>query len=1277
MHPFFHIQPDLIQRLDDAQARKLIARLCEADIARAGLAPCVFHGGDQRAADDGVDVEVSGRPAKDLSERLSRSVAIVQVKAETKPFGPTRIKKEMAPGDKLRPAIAALASDRGLYLIASTKENPSFKVRTARTAAMREVLANNGLDAKIRVDFYGAQEIASWVETHPTVGIWLRQILGQPLTGWQGYGPWAYRETDTEREFTLDQAGRVLVPEHTELVPLTDALAAIRADLRSGGAVRLVGLSGLGKTRLAQALFDDRLKVHEPALSQNAVLYADIGDRLSPTPEEMIEALPAGAGETFMIVDNCGQETHNALVEKQKKSLASVGLLTIEYDIQDRIAPSTRAYKLDGASDDTMDTILRERFPRLSGPDRDVIIGASHGNARLAFAIAETAEQSGQLSSLEDGELFRRLFHQKAETGNELLRCARAASLVYSFNGEDMEAGSELCILAGLAEVSPDTFYWHMAEIKRRGLLQARGKMRAILPHALSNYLAKEALEENSLAKIRAALFTNAPPRVKASFGHRLSYLPNSVEAVEIVSSWLSPGGALSKISDMRDEEMLIFKRIASLRPELTLSAIERFLDEAEFGSRLQYELRSLASIVSSIAYDPGLFASAVQALIRISAIDLRDSNGRSKTLDSITSLFQVIYSGTHATAQQRGALLRELLSSSDERLWRLGIECLDAALNALSLSSSGSIRFGSRKRDYGRAPQSMEEQREWFTEFLSIAGEWAPNQDQRGALVRATIGKRARDLLHLDDGTINALIQLAPSFQTEDGWPQAWTAVKLLLKRKNLDKEFRQRAKAFEQAVAPRGLRQRVVAKLHSRELFDDDDTDVDTHEQREEEARRETSDVGAELGANDALLYEMLPQIMKPGVRGLTFALGKGVAASHPNVPYLLETIGTQLATVEQQPVSLLFVCGLMSAWAESAPDEATRFLDAAVCDPVWARWFSDLQRVVPFDAQAIRRVLAAIDHGVAPVEEFNWLGWGKTLTPHPVAELTLLFDRLAEVGLKGIRVALDNLHMQVYNAKDLSASEQSKLGAYCLRFLLDYDWSELDLEQSMEEHELDLVLGCAARHSPNFESLAGLLDKCIAFRKKNMRYTRPAQGHLITSVVQRFPEESLDYLMTHPAFKNLGEVANLLLMEAPIDDSGHGRQLISDDTLLSWVAKDPIGRTGLAAHICRLEAPDAEGEVLNKEKANAIFRRLYDLAPSKVEAVAALGSRLVQNSYSSSDVPHMAAGIRMLESLPVAHSEEETEIRNRLKSELANRIEWMSDLRSSRRTEPEGFE
>ena len=171
--------------------------------------------------------------------------------------------------------------------------------------------------------------------------------------------------------------------------------------------------------------------------------------------------------------------------------------------------------------------------------------------------------------------------------------CARAASLLYSFNGEDMEEGSELRVLSELAEVSPSTFYRQMADLKRRGLLQSRGKMRAILPQAIANYLANECLQEISPSKVTYSLLTT-PHRASRLFGNRLSNLGNSSVGSQVVTSWLSKGGALSKIASLNNEEMLTFKRVAPINPSMALAAVEDFLHDGELGIRLAHEIPDL-----------------------------------------------------------------------------------------------------------------------------------------------------------------------------------------------------------------------------------------------------------------------------------------------------------------------------------------------------------------------------------------------------------------------------------------------------------------------------------------------------------------------------------------------------------------------------------------------------------------------------------------------------------------------------------------------------------
>ena len=151
-------------------------------------------------------------------------------------------------------------------------------------------------------------------------------------------------------------------------------------------------------------------------------------------------------------------------------------------------------------------------------------------------------------SDFSDAELFERLFWQRHQVDKELLLSAEICSLVYSFEGTDTESeNSELKFLASLAGRRVSELYSDVTELKRRELVQSRSKWRALLPHALANYLAKRVLESISTDKILRYFHTKASDRLIKSFAHRISYLHDCKEAIEIVKNWLAPNGWLGK----------------------------------------------------------------------------------------------------------------------------------------------------------------------------------------------------------------------------------------------------------------------------------------------------------------------------------------------------------------------------------------------------------------------------------------------------------------------------------------------------------------------------------------------------------------------------------------------------------------------------------------------------------------------------------------------------------------------------------------------------------
>ena len=469
VHAIFSIDVKDIQNLNDGQARELVARLCRAELRGKGISQAaVTWGGDQRAKDGGVDVRVDIDPTTGISGYVKNDRCAFQVKAEN--FSKGKIPAEMAPLNILRPAIVDLATDGGAYVIVSTRDSLSDKSLASRVKAMTQCLVDRGLPASTLVDFYDCRKLVDWIEQHAAIANWVRHVSGKPLIGWKPYSPWAYREVDVNAEYLIDARVKVFVPDADEGSDVQNAINRLRGDLTRNASVRIVGLSGVGKTRLVQALFDKRVITTNPALDADNVLYADLSDNPTPQPIAMLDALVLDGADCVVIVDNCGPDVHCKLTEIARRPGCKVRIVTIEYDIRDDLPEGTIFYRLEGSSDDVIKELLKRRFAVLSDNDLDKIAEFSDGNARVAFALASTTETKGELARLQDADLFKRLFEQKNVSNEQLSRNAQVASLLYSFDGEDILPNSELAILASLAEVSIVAFIRDIAELQRRGL---------------------------------------------------------------------------------------------------------------------------------------------------------------------------------------------------------------------------------------------------------------------------------------------------------------------------------------------------------------------------------------------------------------------------------------------------------------------------------------------------------------------------------------------------------------------------------------------------------------------------------------------------------------------------------------------------------------------------------------------------------------------------------------------------------------------------------------
>ena len=480
------------------------------------------------------------------------------------------------------------------------------------------------------------------------------------LRGWQPYAPWAHNETDINAPYELDETARMNIPGENEPVSVLAGIQHLREELgRQAHATRLIGLSGVGKTRLTQALFDARLDPNT-ALNPETVLYTDIADSPDPVPDRLIEALSAINSAFIVIVDNCGADTHSRLTQLVRRRVTNVTLLTIEYDLTDDIPEATQCYEMRGSSPDVLATILLGRYRQLSEIDCRRLAELSEGNARIAFAIASTLDQATTLGELRDSDLFNRLFQQSQGVDRNLHETAMAISLVYSFDGEDFDEAGELAILMRETGKTVAVAARDIAQLRTRGLVQSRSHWRALLPHALANRVARDGLSAYPARHLYTRWIETPPTRLNISFCHRLGYLHDFPLAVEIANLAFSEDGILNRADAFVEPRIRQFIYLAPLAPSAALAAIERAI---EMGVELSTETTSL---VLNLAYDANLFERAASVLIRLALPQLDENNpAMNLAIGEFESLFGYVFSGTLADGVTRCAFLRRMVFDS------------------------------------------------------------------------------------------------------------------------------------------------------------------------------------------------------------------------------------------------------------------------------------------------------------------------------------------------------------------------------------------------------------------------------------------------------------------------------------------------------------------------------------------------------------------------------------------------------------------------------------
>jgi len=1250
MTHIFDIDKSFIKAVDDETARELVARLCRAELRAQGFPEsAVTWGGDQRAKDGGVDVRVDCPSPLRSPDFVKKARTVFQVKAER--FPPSKIQGEMAPKGALRPAIIELNETGGAYIIVSTQDDDTDLALQPRRDAILHCLSDYEINTSVQSDFYDSRRIADWIEKYPSIATWLRHKIGQPLWGWRPYGPWAYGEDDPAAEYLVDDRVRVFVPGADDGRCITDVITQLRQELEQTVSIRMVGLSGVGKTRLVQALFDSRVCPETVAPPSENVIYADLADEPEPQPRTMLESLLESGSDSIVVIDNCGPDTHERLTGIIRRSGSRLKLITIEYDIRDDLPEDTLCYRLEGSSSEIITKLLRARYRRLSNSDADRIAEFSDGNARVAFALASTVEVGGELSRLRNRELFERLFQQKNAPNDELLRCAEAASLLYSFDGADVLPSGEIARLASFSEVTPLTFLRHIAELDRRGLVQKRGRWRAVLPHAIANGLATRMLESVPEDLLYETLFEEAGERIARSFSKRLGFLHDCPKAVAMVSRMLAVDGKLGMLAALSDFGRQMFANVAPVDPKGALDAIERAAEKEDFLSIDNRARSRFARVARSIAYEPEYFADAVLILKRFALAEPEGYNYE-PARDMLKSLFFCYLSGTQASPEQRHKVVENLVLRGEGKERELGFDLIHAGLEACHFSSHHGFEFGAKHRDYGWHPRSQADVKAWFRPLIEIAATIGVQDNANGRKARTILGQAWQGLwgrVGLDD----ELVDVARRLSAIDGWPEGWLGLRQVLQRdaKSLTPTSLVQLRELEKLLAPSDLVSEIRARVlaHGTFAYDLDDEDTRKDEDKEplsasekhRKARIKNEALGVKAASSPELLVldTLIPDLCSTGLSSGVYEFGRGIGMHHADMFGLLDAVRTHIEHADRGELSLIWVRGLLSGWKGTDPDAVERFLEDAIADVVWRDWFVELQVQSDLDAKAYGRLLKALDSGNCPTWQFRYLAMGRATDPLTVSQIIALSNKLALRSDHGLSTAIHLLAMVIHCADKKDEQYKNELGKALLEFLGYIDWSILNADHAQVDHDLGEVVKFALQSAESEINVEPILRRMLPKAETGWVRYNDVRNNALKPFFQLFPRLSLEVVCT-PDENGTFHRATDLVSDRYSERRETALAFVPTEVLINWCNEKPETRYAFAAGACKLFEKQDNEEVPLVISVTALA--LLAAAPDKASVIQTIVRRFYPNSWWGSLADTLETRLTLFDQLAAIEDE-----------------------------------
>lgn len=561
--------------------------------------------------------------------------------------------------------------------------------------------------------------------------------------------------------------------------------------------IRLLGLSGLGKTRILFETFRPMTEKMDSINLSSRVLYLNCN--LYPTTiyTALFAKLEKSKEARIVILDNCSKGLHRQLLPTIRKETNKISLISVDSNPeeveQDKINGVNYIVIKKEDLSSIVNEILIQDFSMLPPETIEKVKEFSQGIPLMAVLLGESIKNGEQfIGKLDDKELLDKLLGQRGSD----LRCRTIlkSCAIFNYFGVKDELRSQMEFIAtnknitslnGENQVIVQEFDELLIHYLRREIFERKGRLIGMRPFPLAISLAQEWLSictRDRLTNVITSI-VSLPDRDRKQLTEALSeqmkYLGYDNNALFIVENIVGLGSPFDNAEVLNTElGSRLFRSFVEVNPVAICNNLVRVFSTKTTKELLEIRegRRNLVWVLEKLCFDKRTFLNGAKLMYSFAVAE--NETWSNNATGQLLQLFNIILSGTEANLADRWEIIEWGLNQQQKEFSLLALKAMRVGLNYGHFSRNGGAEKQGTKTLQDYQP-SWKEIGEYWTNILNCLSTFAKSDTEYAQIASETISNSIRSICHARlTHLVIPIIEDISKFKNYD-WDEAWNGLR------------------------------------------------------------------------------------------------------------------------------------------------------------------------------------------------------------------------------------------------------------------------------------------------------------------------------------------------------------------------------------------------------------------------------------------------------------------------------------------------------------------